>query len=140
MPPTSSEKHCTVISLYSSLADWEIEMVEFWATVFAGSMITPKSARVWNWVVLRICDPLNSHTTDLEAGTIHVYVAFSAESKAMNWLFAGLTVSSSGRRARGKERGGGERGRRERGRERERFINTTVYTQLPLKACTCKQV
>ena len=113
IPPTSSEKHCTDISLYLSLADWEILMIEFRTIVFAGSMMTPRSARLSNWFGLRICDPLNSHTTDLPSGTVQVYVTLSVESKAMDWSFGGSTVGSSGRRE-GEREGGGEGGEGER--------------------------
>ena len=94
-------------------------MVELWTiVVFAGSMMTPKFASVWNWVGLRICDPLNSHTTDAILGSMQVYVTLSAELKAMNWSFGGSTVGGSGRSKGEREGKEEEEEKRERGRER----------------------
>ena len=110
------------MSLYISLAAWEIVMIEFRVIVFAGSMMTLKFARVSNWVGLRICDPLNSHAMDLLSGTMQVYVTLSAESKAMNWSFGGSTVGSSVRRE-GEREGGRKEEKEEKGeRERENII------------------
>ena len=104
MPPASSEKHCISKLLYISLAIWEIVIVDIRLIVFAGSILTPKARRLLNWVELRICDPLNSHTTNLKSGTMQLYVTFSEELTAMNWSLEGMTVGSSGERERERER------------------------------------